>query len=99
MNKNTFLSLLAITFSIYAQAQTPAKSFGPEGTTRCSSNDYEEYIRTIDPTIESRTGLNNLVQRLVSEQLNASSEDNQINGTNNILTIPVVVHVIHNGDA
>lgn len=99
MNKNTFLSLLAITFSIYAQAQTPAKSFGPEGTTRCSSNDYEEYIRTIDPTIESRTGLNNLVQRLLSEQLNANSEDNQTHGTNNILTIPVVVHVIHNGDA
>ena len=99
MNRNTFLSLLALTFGFYAQAQSPAKSFGPEGLVRCSTTEYEEYIRTIDPSIESRTGLNDLVQRLISEQVAINSDGNQAQGTTNILTIPVVVHVIHNGDA
>jgi hypothetical protein len=99
MNKNTFFCFFAVVFCFFAQAQTPARSFGPEGLVRCSSTEYENYIRTLDPSIESREGLNDLVQRLVSEQMSTFSDGNQTEGTANILTIPVVVHVIHNGDA
>lgn len=99
MNKNTFLGLLAFAFGYFAHAQAPARSFGPEGLVRCSATEYEQYIRTLDPTIESRAGLNDLVQRLVFEQLQTNSSENQVQAVTNVLTIPVVVHVIHNGDA
>lgn len=87
------------TFSVNAQ-ESP-KIFGktvtknPEnGLIRCASSEYEEYLRA-KFGMESREEFEAWLAPKIAKQKAMRSA----NGTNAIITIPVVVHVIHNGDA
>lgn len=75
----------------------PAKSVNPaNGIVRCATSEYEEYLQENDPGRQTReefeAWLAPKVAEIKAKRLAGKS-------ANAIITIPVVVHVIHNGDA
>lgn len=98
-------SILAATCSFTINAQELPKVFGKQlhpnsintetGTIRCITTEYEEYLQNKDPkratNAEFEEWISGKIQENRSERVAASA-----NGTNEIITIPVVVHVIHN---
>lgn len=98
MNKFILTSLLIATGVLTINAQnSPSKNFGPE-IQRCSTVEYEQIMLERDPSMMSSRETNELVTQLI-EQKKLQRTNNEIQDEGNILTIPVVVHVIHNGDA
>lgn len=85
-------------------AQNPPKVFGrtvenvnPEnGLIRCASSEYEKYLQQNNPqratSQEFEQWLAPKIEAVKAQRM-ASPE-----GTTQVITIPVVVHVIHNGD-
>lgn len=74
----------------------PVKDINPEnGAIRCVSTEYEEYLQEQNPKRETREQFEGWISQKIQEQKSQRSA----NSTNIVLTIPVVVHVIHNGDA
>lgn len=102
----TKLSLIfVLAFSIQAFSQTKDGKkitlFGKEvsaenGIIRCASTEYEQYLQENNPkratNAQFEAWLAPLVQNYKKLQMVASQ-------TGGIITIPVVVHVIHNGEA
>ena len=68
----------------------------PDGYIRCASNEYEEYLRLQNPKLESKEQFENWMASKISE---ANAIQNVSSQSGGIIYIPVVVHVIHNGDA
>jgi len=96
------LLVLAGMFSIAGTAQTiprEVKAFGKkilsEKSSYCGSTENEENLQKQDPKRLSNEAFENWIAPKVAE---AKAKRLQKNG-NTILTLPVVVHVIHNGDA
>lgn len=102
---NKYIVLLfLITFSI-ANAQENPKVFGrtileapnPEnGLIRCVSTEYEKYLKEQNPAIQKNSDFEEIMAQkiqLVKAQRQASPQN-----TTEVITIPVVVHVVHNGD-
>jgi hypothetical protein len=108
MKKITFLLLLSL-FSInctFAQATTTNEIllFGKKKITkqgsviRCASTEYEEYLKSKNPNILSTSEFEQwLLPKITLEKKNRMivAKDHK---TNAVITIPVVIHVIHNGD-
>jgi len=108
MKKNsTYKSFFAIAFlsaiCLTANGQELPKVFGrpvhsvnpDNGTIRCVSTEYEEYQQETNPKKETRAQFEDWMTNKIKErQANRSS-----NSVLEVITIPVVVHVIHNGDA
>lgn len=106
MKKITFslvvaaLSLAATTAS-FAQER---KAFGRKikaihpttGIVRCVSSEYEEYLQEIDP----KRATNEQFEQWIAPKV-AEIQEKRLSGrnVNAVITIPVVVHVIHNGQA
>jgi hypothetical protein len=91
-----FLSLGAL------QAQQSPKAFGrtvqanPEnGLVRCVSSEYYEYQKENNIRTESRGEF----ESWLKEKIVLQKAQRDATGTAAVITIPVVVHVIHNGDA
>lgn len=97
MKKKMFKALLSVVVvvgSFFSQAQERPVIFGKEisseyinpntGKIQCVSYQYSEYLREQNPE--------NLVFKESAKQSNAE-------GTNEVYVIPVVVHVIHSGQA
>jgi hypothetical protein len=90
-----------IVFSIAnSNAQETPRIFGipalvnPEnGKIRCASFEYEQHLRATYG-MESREQFESWITEKIEQQ-----KAMRTTGTNTVLTIPVVVHVIHNGDA
>jgi len=106
MNKITLTVLLLLSLSILS-AQNDKKApkvFGktitedkisPDGHIRCATDEYEEYLQSIDPKRKSNAEFEAWLAPLMEQYKN-----NQLaSQSGGIITIPVVVHVIHNGDA
>ncbi|MGQ2982873.1 T9SS type A sorting domain-containing protein [Flavobacterium sp.] len=100
------LMAMLLIFGFAANAQQGPKAFGrplkqapnpKNGLIRCVSTEYEAYLQENDPGRQSRGQFEEWMAvkiQAVKAQRMASPE-----GTTAIITIPVVVHVIHNGDA
>lgn len=105
MKKITLL-LLLLSFSLNAQInKKPAKSFGkkvenvertPSGHIRCASVEYEALLRKNNPKRLNDQQFENWLNPLIEKYKNDPTYRSEVGG---IITIPVVVHVIHNGDA
>ncbi len=98
-NATLFIAVI-FSGSLTMYAQQAPKIFGktvsqnPEnGLIRCASSEYEQYLRN-KYGMESRVEFENWLGQKIKQQ-----KAMRTNGTNAIITIPVVVHVIHNGDA
>ncbi|CAM4358090.1 T9SS type A sorting domain-containing protein [Flavobacterium terrigena] len=108
MKKTTlFLSLIFCFGSVvYAQNKSGDKTvFGkkvlpenisPSGHIRCATSEYEQYLREKNPSKESAELFEKWMAKKIEEQRSIGEVASQSGG---IIYIPVVVHVIHNGDA
>ncbi|WP_310556108.1 T9SS type A sorting domain-containing protein [Flavobacterium sp.] len=106
MKKNILLGTLffCLVNSITAQKITKekpvfeknTKSISNSGFVRCSSNEYEEMLRSQYPKMETRAQFETWISKKIEEQKAFQTVSSQSGG---IIYIPVVVHVIHNGDA
>lgn len=68
------------------------ESITPSGHIRCATTEYEQFLREQNPKMESAEQFETwMAQKIVEQQ--AMSQ------IGSIIYIPVVVHVIHNGDA
>lgn len=63
---------------------------------RCVTTEYESYLQK---KYKNRANQNEFERWISSKILKNKSDSENGRNTNNIITIPVVVHVIHNGDA
>lgn len=104
MKKITLLCLFFLSLSISAQINKPLQ-FGkqintenrsPSGYIRCASVEYEELLKKNDSKRLSDQEFENWLAPLIEKYKNAPNYRSETGG---IITIPVVVHVIHNGDA
>lgn len=109
MKKTPFILLLSLFFSAYnsfAQVNntTEVSLFGKNkviktGTViRCASTEYEEYLQSKNPNRLSDSEFEQWITpkiALEKEKRKNAPKDSRVNA---VITIPVVVHVIHNGD-
>lgn len=88
---------IAIAFSnvVNAQSTRTLSKRTADGKIRCFTTEHEQYLKTIDPKRESKEEFEQWLAPKVAEAKAAR----QSGKTATIITIPVVVHVISNGDA
>lgn len=109
MKKTTLLNCLLVLMAFvlsqntYAQAtKTVRNDIKPEninpnnGLIRCATTEYEELLRKQDPKRFTKEEFDAFIMPYVEQYLNTPANASQSGG---IVYIPVVVHVIHNGDA
>lgn len=105
MKKNTLFTLAALLFVVlnYAQNVKEKTVFGktvtnisPDGYIRCATDEYEQYLQEKNPKRASIDQFESWLAPLVEQYKQLQTTSSQSNG---IIYIPVVVHVIHNGDA
>lgn len=101
--KRTVLLLMLVSivsFGQHAEKKVfgiPVESTNPaNGLIRCVSSEYEKALQLKNPSRPTKEAFENWIAPKIEE-----ARQNRRNGrnTNAIITIPVVVHVIHNGDA
>jgi Pregnancy-associated plasma protein-A/Secretion system C-terminal sorting domain len=104
------LFLMLLSFALTVQAQKKQKNGGDvistaanykninsaNGLIRCSTDENEEILQKNYPKRMTRDQFNTFIEPYVKEYLNTPSNASSAGG---IIYIPVVVHVIHNGDA
>lgn len=105
MKKLTLLCLTFLSLTLSAQIKKPSTYFSkelnnenrsPSGHIRCASVEYEELLRKNDSKRLNDQEFENWIAPLIKKYKNSESYRSENGG---IITIPVVVHVIHNGDA
>ncbi|WP_426090446.1 M43 family zinc metalloprotease [Flavobacterium sp. DSR3-2] len=65
---------------------------------RCASTEYEEYLQSKNPNRLSTTEFEQWITPKIELEKNKKRNASKEYKTNAIITIPLVVHVIHNGD-
>lgn len=108
MKKITLFAFLIFVTITHAQLK-PKANFGKpisgnlesgQPVHRCSAVEYEEMLRAQNPLMPSKKVIDDYItQRLNEINLAKGSLPNTVQSTPVVVTIPVVVHVIHNGDA
>ncbi len=98
MKKNTivgclFIIALAFCNTSFAQSITSSSARTPNGKIRCLTTEYEQYLKTNNPSRQTASSFENWLAPKIAEM-----KANKAN-TTTVITIPIVVHVIHNGDA
>lgn len=98
MKKITNLCLLFTSFVFYnnTYAQNLVLSSGrtPNGKIRCLTTEYEQYLKLNNPSRQTTDSFENWITPKIN-----SARANKSAAATTVITIPVVVHVIHNGDA
>lgn len=108
MKKNTLLlnflllTTVLINSTIYSQATKQRTVFGkpvlnisPNGFIRCASTEYEQYLQENNPKRATNEQFEKWLQPLIAKYKHQQTLSSESGG---IIYIPVVVHVIHNGD-
>ncbi len=106
MKKITLLSLFFLGL-VTAEAQVKkekhfgkefsAEKISPTGHVRCATDEFEQYLQSKDPNRMSREEFETYLAPFIKSYKNGQT--NQISSqSGGIIYIPVVVHVIHNGD-
>lgn len=105
INFNHKAALLLIMLSAFTFAQNkqafgqPVESVNPEnGLIRCVSTEYEKFLQAKLPARATSEQFENWMAPKVSA-VQQKMQSANAKGISNVVTIPVVVHVIHNGDA
>lgn len=109
MKKITFILLLCLFFSAhntFAQVNntTEVSLFGKNkviktGTViRCASKEYEEYLKSKNPNRLSNSEFEQWITPKIALEKERRKNAPKGSRVNAVITIPVVVHVIHNGD-
>lgn len=93
------LIFLMLAWVQVSNGQNRVKKFGkeiPGGDRPCAATDYENYLRSKNP---QRQTAEEFEQWLAPKTTAAKFERFLKNGNSTVVTIPVVFHIIHNGDA
>ena len=109
MKKITFILLLSLFFSVnYSFAQvnnlTEVVLFGnkkiiKEGSLiRCATTEYEEYLKSKNPNRLSTSEFEQWIAPKITIEKEKRKNTSKVLQQNAVITIPVVVHVIHNGN-
>lgn len=88
------LFLLLFPFLLLAQQTAVPFGAGPNGIVKCATVEHMNQLRATYPNLPSDTEFESWLQDKIAEQ--------ERNGTGNsrmVLTIPVVFHILHDGDA
>lgn len=76
--------------------QLPVQKLTPSGHVRCHSNEYEAYLRGINPQRETTQQFENwLAPKIAQIKADRAAGKN----VQTVYNIPVVIHIVHNGDA
>lgn len=101
----TSLVVLASCFSLASYAQqkpTATKKFGKsilnKDSNYCGSTEYENYLQLQNPKRNGNEQFENWIAPKVAEARTKRLQKNG-QGTNTVVTIPVVFHIVHDGDA
>ena len=101
MKKNTTLFVILITFLLHAnttfsQINTSAIKRSSTGKIRCLTTEYEKYLQSKNTKRATKQDFENWIAPKIEEYKN-----NQLvkKTSTTVITIPVVIHIIHNGDA
>ena len=110
MKKITLLS--AFLFSIFSlnaqEAKKTTKKFGkeisaekiaPTGHIRCATDEYEAYLQAKDPSRMNKDQFEAYLAPYLKSYKNNKDSNETNSQSGGIIYIPVVVHIIHNGDA
>ena len=94
------IALLCISVSIYAQHVQLNNNESLEFHTksnyiRCISTEYENDLQKLNPKRASTASF----ESWMADEINSEQKKYSVENTNVIFTLPVVIHVIHNGDA
>ena len=109
MKKITFILLLCLFFSAhnsFAQVNntTEVSIFGKNKVIkagdfiRCGSTEYEEYLKSKNPNRLSNSEFEQWITPKIALEKERRKNAPKGSRVNAVITIPVVVHVIHNGD-
>ena len=99
--KTVFITALLSLSALQATAQQKPVIFGKTLTTnknglvRCATNEYEAYLQAKNPNRETTEQFEQWIAPKIAERKARRSTD----AVADVVTIPVVVHIIHNGDA
>lgn len=105
MKKITFLTFIFLFLASFNYAQEgkektvfgrPVKNISPTGHIRCATDEYEEFLQKSNPKRMTTAQFENWLKPLMEKQEQFDMLSSESGG---IIYIPVVVHVIHNGDA
>lgn len=80
---------------LFGKPISPEK-ISPSGHIRCATDEYEQYLQEKDSKRKTREQFEAEIAPIVERYRNPQKNASQSGG---IIYIPVVVHVIHNGDA
>lgn len=95
------LALFACMVAGLSYGQAPVKKFGKKTqkeVVRCASTEYEALLQKKHPNRPSTAQFEQWIAPKV-DAIRAKRLMKSTHGTNEVVTIPVVVHIIHNGDA
>lgn len=104
--KNTVFTALLL-LGAAANAQSLPKAFGrtvtsanpDNGVIRCATTEYEAWLQEQDPKRQSRAAFEAWLAPKIAEVKAKRMAAKSAQNVQEVLIIPVVVHVIHNGDA
>ncbi len=97
-----FLLLVTLSYgqekkkTVFGKEINPSSIHPTNGLVRCFSEEYEKYLQENDPKRLTDAEFEAWLAPLIEEYKIAQTLSSQ---SGDIITIPVVVHVIHNGDA
>ena len=109
MKKITFILLFSLLFSSYSSLSqvkntTKVSLFGTNKVIskgdfiRCGSTEYEEYLKSKNPNRLSTSEFEQWITPKIAIEKERRKNAPKGSRINAVITIPVVVHVIHNGD-
>jgi len=94
--KNNFLLSLLILLPFFLLGQQEAVPFGsgPNGVIKCATVENMEKMRSLFPGMETEAEFETWLQDKIAEEARNGYPNSRV-----VVTIPVVVHLIHNGTA
>ena len=93
----TCIALFTGVLAVSSYGQTPVKTFGKQPAQLCGFVEYEEMLKKKYPNKSVTAQFEQWIAPKVEAAKAKRSLKNGL-GTNEVIVIPVVVHVVHNGD-
>lgn len=95
--KTLLLALfISVTYTSFSQSTISISRRSPSGKIRCSTNEYEKYLKANDPNRATREEFESWIAPKIEDLKRVQSTQKTAAA---IMTIPIVIHIIHNGDA
>ena len=95
VKKLLLVLFICLTSFSFGQNTFVSQKRTPTGKIRCSTNEYEQYLQANNSQRETREEFEKWLDPKIAEY----NTNNTNRNANAVIYIPVVIHIIHNGDA